>query len=88
MVQDVTTKEYEVESGKMSELVVFARSMQKSCAILTNQVSSLNILVVSFLFSLFLMSLNFFPANLSFLIYFTVYHYYYLDMFHIRFLKK
>lgn len=47
MIQDVTTKEYEVEEGKMAELVVFARSMGKSCAILSNQVSSLNILLVS-----------------------------------------
>ncbi|ODN06582.1 Ankyrin repeat, SAM and basic leucine zipper domain-containing protein 1, partial [Orchesella cincta] len=45
MVQDVITKEYEVEPGKMDDLVVFARSMGKSCAILSNEVSSLNILV-------------------------------------------
>lgn len=56
MVQDMNTKEYEVETGKMDELVVFARSMGKSCAILSNQVSSLNILLVSLLNYFFIAS--------------------------------
>lgn len=46
MVQDASTKEYEVETGKMGDLIVFAKSMGKSCSVLSNQVSSLNILLV------------------------------------------